>query len=61
MKPAISFEPAQPSDFEALCALRLEALRESLERLGRYDPERSPDFERVGECEWDIHYVRALR
>jgi len=34
-------EGAQYSDFEALHALRLRAMRESLERLGRYDPQRA--------------------
>ena len=28
-------------DFEAMLALRIEALRESLERLGRFDPQRA--------------------
>jgi len=30
--------PVADADFEALLALRIEALRESLERLGRFDP-----------------------
>ena len=33
--------PVQANDFEALLALRIEALRESLERLGRFDPQRA--------------------
>ena len=38
--PALAFtlEGAGAGDFEALHALRLRAMRESLERLGRYDP-----------------------
>jgi len=36
--PAISLAPVADADFEAMLALRLEALRESLERLGRFDP-----------------------
>jgi ribosomal protein S18 acetylase RimI-like enzyme len=31
--------PVVDADFEAMLALRIEALRESLERLGRFDPE----------------------
>ena len=30
--------PVVDADFEAMLALRIEALRESLERLGRFDP-----------------------
>jgi len=35
-----ALEGAQPGDFEALLALRLRAMRESLERIGRYDEQR---------------------
>lgn len=35
------FLPAAEADFERLLALRLVAMRESLERLGRFDPERA--------------------
>jgi GNAT superfamily N-acetyltransferase len=38
---AFVLEPAQAGDFEALLALRLRAMRESLERLGRYDEQRA--------------------
>ena len=38
---AITFEPAVAEDFEALLALRIEAMRESLERIGRFDPARA--------------------
>lgn len=33
--------PATSADFEALLAMRIEAMRDSLERLGRFDPERA--------------------
>jgi GNAT superfamily N-acetyltransferase len=33
--------PVSASDFEALASLRVAAMRESLERVGRFDPERS--------------------
>jgi GNAT superfamily N-acetyltransferase len=34
-------EPVQASDFEELLAMRIEAMRESLEHLGRFDPIRA--------------------
>lgn len=37
---AVTFTPAAEPDFETLLALRMAALRESLERLDRFDPER---------------------
>lgn len=36
----VSYEPASPGDLDALVELRLEAMRESLERIGRFDPVR---------------------
>lgn len=33
--------PAVPADFDALLALRVRAMRPSLEALGRFDPERA--------------------
>lgn len=32
---------AQPGDLDALVAIRIEAMRESLERVGRFDPVRA--------------------
>ncbi|GAB4061033.1 GNAT family N-acetyltransferase [Uliginosibacterium sediminicola] len=37
----ITFLPATAEDFESLLALRIAAMRESLERIGRFDPERA--------------------
>lgn len=37
----VAFLPVGPDDFEELLALRIEAMRESLERLGRFSPERA--------------------
>lgn len=37
----IALTAARPEDFEALLALRIEAMRESLERIGRFDPARA--------------------
>lgn len=35
------FEPVAASDFEAMLALRIRAMRPSLEALGRFDPDRA--------------------
>jgi len=45
---AIAFSAAEASDFEALVALRIEAMRESLERVGRFNPERARERFRAG-------------
>lgn len=37
----ITLGPVEAADFEALLALRIEAMRESLERIGRFDPARA--------------------
>ncbi|MBB2485673.1 GNAT family N-acetyltransferase [Mitsuaria sp. WAJ17] len=37
----LKLAPVAAEDFEAMLALRIEALRESLERLGRFDPQRA--------------------
>ncbi len=39
--PALTFTPAAAHDFEELLALRIEAMRESLERIGRFDALRA--------------------
>lgn len=38
---SLMLSPAAADDFEALLALRIAALRPSLERLGRFDPGRA--------------------
>ena len=38
---SLSFAVACAADTEQLVALRIEAMRESLERIGRFDPERA--------------------
>ena len=38
---ALSLAPAYDDDFEALLSLRMAAMRESLQRLGRFDPQRA--------------------
>lgn len=44
----VTFCAAEAADAEALVALRIRALRESLERLGRFDPVRSRERFFVG-------------
>lgn len=41
MAPALRFSPAVSKDFDRLLALRLAAMRPSLEAIGRFDVERS--------------------
>ncbi|MFY3084066.1 GNAT family N-acetyltransferase [Achromobacter xylosoxidans] len=38
---ALHDAPVGEADFDALLAIRIEAMRDSLERLGRFDPERA--------------------
>jgi GNAT superfamily N-acetyltransferase len=45
---AVAFSTAEANDFEALVTLRIEAMRESLERVGRFDPERARERFRAG-------------
>jgi hypothetical protein len=40
-QPSITLTTAAAEDFEALVALRIDAMRESLERIGRFDPARA--------------------
>lgn len=44
----MQFTFAQESDFDALIALRIEAMHESLERIGRFDPVRAHERFRAG-------------
>jgi ribosomal protein S18 acetylase RimI-like enzyme len=46
--PSIFLAPAAESDFEALVAIRIEAMRESLERIGRFDAGRARERFRSG-------------
>lgn len=40
-EPRITLQPAVEGDLDGLVALRIEAMRESLERIGRFDPSRA--------------------
>lgn len=39
--PCVTLAPVSPDDVESLVALRILAMRESLERVGRFDPMRA--------------------
>ena len=43
MRSQVAFEPVVESDAEDLAVIRVEAMRESLERIGRFDPQRARD------------------
>ena len=50
-------EPVEAEDFEALATLRIEAMRESLMRIGRFDAERARARLAAGfdpSCTWHI-------
>ncbi|ODJ93420.1 GNAT family acetyltransferase [Pseudomonas viridiflava] len=55
--PTVRLVPAQPDDFEALVSLRIDAMRESLERLGRFDPERARERFRQG---FSVQHTRHI-
>jgi ribosomal protein S18 acetylase RimI-like enzyme len=55
--PSITFAPVQEADFDDLVALRIEAMRESLERIGRFDPARARARFRSGFSPAHTHYV----
>jgi GNAT superfamily N-acetyltransferase len=56
----ITFSTAEPSDFEALLALRIEAMRESLERIGRFDPVRARERFQNGFSPLQTHHISIL-
>ena len=51
--------PAQPSDVENLVAIRIEAMRESLERVGRFDPVRARERFLGGFDARNTHYIEV--
>ena len=55
----LSFAPVVWGDFEAMLAIRVESLRDSLERLGRFDPARARERLMAGfKPEFMQHIVR---
>ncbi|MDU8431587.1 GNAT family N-acetyltransferase [Pseudomonas syringae pv. actinidifoliorum] len=57
--PQVTLTTVQPEDFEALVALRIEAMRESLERVGRFDPVRARERFREGFSAPDTRYIEV--
>jgi GNAT superfamily N-acetyltransferase len=53
----IELTPAVADDLEALVALRIEAMRESLERVGRFDPVRARERFAAGFSPEHTHHV----
>lgn len=59
----LTFVPASIADGEALASLRVAAMRESLERIGRYDPQRARQrFLATYDpaCTWQLRHGGAL-
>ena len=54
---SITFTAVVIEDFENLVALRIEAMRESLERIGRFDPARARERFRSGFSPEDTRYI----
>ncbi len=54
---AITFEPVDHADFDTLIAIRIEAMRESLERVGRFDPIRARERFRIGFSPEHAQYI----
>lgn len=56
--PSFTLTPAVSTDFDALVDIRIEAMRESLERIGRFDPVRARERFRIGfAAEYTRHIV----
>lgn len=57
-EPSLELQPVRASDFEDLLALRIAALRPSLEAIGRFDPDRARDrFAARFAPEWMQHII----
>ena len=56
----ISLQATSEADFEELFALRVLAMRESLQRLGRFDEQRSRErFRSSFDADWTRHILLA--
>ncbi len=60
---SVAFSAVTAANFDELVAIRITAMRDSLERVGRFDPERARERLRksIAEDEWDIYYIRTPR
>jgi len=57
--PLVTLAQAAETDFEELVALRIDAMRESLERIGRFDPMRARERFRSGFSAMHTRHVVA--
>ncbi len=57
--PPLALAPATDEDFEALLALRMAAMHESLQQLGRFDPQRAR--ERLSRAFEPVHSRNILQ
>lgn len=57
----ISLTAAAERDFEALLDIRIEAMRESLERIGRFDPARARERFRAGFSAEHTRHIEIAR
>lgn len=53
----LSLQPVHEADFAAMAELRIAAMRDSLERLGRFDPQRARDRLRAGFAPAYMHHI----
>jgi ribosomal protein S18 acetylase RimI-like enzyme len=54
----VSYEAARATDLDQLVELRIEAMRDSLQRLGRFDPSRARErFANGFEPNWTRHVL----
>jgi GNAT superfamily N-acetyltransferase/ketosteroid isomerase-like protein len=53
----LTLEPVLPDDFESLLALRIRALRPSLEAIGRFDPQRARERFASGFAPEHMHHI----
>jgi hypothetical protein len=53
----LSLQPVDSSDFEAMLALRIDAMRPSLERVGRFDAARSRERLTAGFVVPFMHHI----
>lgn len=53
----LSFAPVGAADFEPMHELRMRAMRESLERVGRFDPQRSRERLAAGFQPEHMHHI----
>ncbi|KPW39110.1 Acetyltransferase [Pseudomonas coronafaciens pv. atropurpurea] len=58
-EPDIILTTVHPGDFDALVAMRIEAMRDSLERIGRFDPVRARERFREGFSAPDTRHIEV--